>query len=69
MPLYWFQFNASQRQSAALELESDEEAWREAVQTMCELLKHDKSFAPGQDWKVEVRDEEGLVYTLTVSGR
>jgi hypothetical protein len=69
MPLYWFQFNGSGRKSAGIELKSDAEAWQEAVQSMCELLKDDTRFAPGQDWKIEIHNEKGVLYTLTVSGR
>ncbi len=69
MPLYRFHFNGLDSDAIELELADDNEAWTEAVTSMCELLKDDRSFAPGHDWHVEVRTQDTLVYKLTVSGR
>jgi hypothetical protein len=68
MSLYKFHINGS-KDAAELELSDDREAWREAVAATCELLKDNSNFGPEQEWLVEVRSEERLVFRLTVSGR
>ncbi len=69
MPLYRFHFNGLDDDAVELELADDREAWTEAVTSMCELLKFDRSFSAGQDWHVEVHCRDRLIYKLTVSGR
>jgi hypothetical protein len=73
MPVFFFNINHTHRDldEYSLELPDNEAAWREATMTAGELLKEvDGKFRPGQDWVLEVTDDnQKPVYVIRIIGR
>ena len=62
MPKYFFNVHGAtpSRDDQGVDFPDDEAAWREAITSAGELMKDmDENFRPGEEWSLEVTDEEG----------
>jgi hypothetical protein len=73
MPKYYFDVNGNGVPNSAEGemLPNDEAAWHEATLVAGEIFKDvDGSFRPGQEWKLEVIDEQRRpLFSITVASK
>jgi uncharacterized protein DUF6894 len=73
MPRYFFNVHHLQpgADDSGEELADDEAAWREATLVAGELFKDiDGGFRPGQEWSLEVTDEQWCpLYLITIKSK
>jgi hypothetical protein len=73
MPRYFFHIHGVRpsRDEIGEELRDDEAAWHEATLVAGEIFKDiDGKFRPGQEWSLEITDDQGApIYAIQINSR
>lgn len=71
MPRYFFRMTGDRPfsdQEDGIELRDRDAAWKEATESLGEMIRDiDGELPIGGDWAMEVSDEEGLLFIITIN--